>query len=63
MLVYRTPADSSGQRWRVEFIDKIRIHRLTVRGTAGPGRVLRDLVDLDRWLTERGWDRSDLEHS
>jgi hypothetical protein len=43
--------------------DRVKIYRLTARGTAGPGRVLRDLVDLDAWLTERGWDRADLEQT
>jgi hypothetical protein len=63
MLAYRTPADSAGQRWRIEVTDKIRIYRLTRRGIAGPRCVLRNPTDLDRWLAERGWNDADLEQA
>jgi hypothetical protein len=61
MLAYHTSADSTGQRWRIEVTDKIRIYRLAARGITRRQWVLRDLKDLDGWLAERGWTFDDLE--
>jgi hypothetical protein len=61
MLAYHTPADPSGQRWRIEVTDKIRVYRLTARGIAGRPGVMRDPKDLDGWLAEHGLTFTDLE--
>ena len=61
MLAYHTPADSTGQRWRIEVTDKIRVYRLTARGIGRRQWALRGAEDLDGWLAERGWTFVDLE--
>jgi hypothetical protein len=61
MLAYHTSADPTGQRWRIEVTDKIRIYRLAARGISGRHWVFRDPKDLDGWLAERGWTYVDLE--
>ena len=61
MLAYHTAADSTGQRWRIEVTDKIRVYRLTARGIGRRQWVLRGAEDLDGWLAERGWTFVDLE--
>lgn len=61
MLAYHTPADATGQRWRIEVTDKIRIYRLVAKGLGSREWVLRDQKALDGWLGERGWTYTDLE--
>lgn len=64
MLVYRTPEDADGVRWRIQVHDGgvVKVFRLTGRSVAqAPLRFPNDLRELGRWLVDNGWGFDDLE--